>query len=67
MIVCGEHNNSGLDNELEGKQLVRFELGASGFYGYIRKGQRYERNKYILHARWPKVFSLIYIDQLTPL
>ena len=67
MIVCGEHNNSGLDNELDGKQLVRFELGASGFYGYIRKGQRYERSKYILHARWPKVFSLIYIDQLTPL
>ena len=37
MIVCGEHNNSGLDNQLEGKQLDRFELGASGFYGYIRK------------------------------
>ena len=47
MIVFGEHNNSGLDNELEGKQLVRFELGTSGFYGYIRKGQRYERGKYI--------------------
>lgn len=54
MIVCGEHNNSGLDNELEGKQLVRFELGALGFYGYISKGQRYERGKYILHARWPR-------------
>lgn len=65
MIVCVEHNNSGLDNELEGKQLVRFELGTSGFYGYIRKGQRYERGKYILHARWPKIFSAIYIDQLT--
>lgn len=31
MIVCGEHNNSGLDNELEGTQLDRLSEAPQDF------------------------------------